>query len=154
MVPFGIELEMLDDCLHRTLHFATSWWKNLVVLRGDGTLSLGGSKLFDALSHNAYRLAHLLHAHEVAIVTVAMLADRDIEIKLWVAFVRLCLAQIPSRAGAAHHHARKAPGPGVGELDHPDVDIALLENAIFSQQTLEVVAYPEEGIAERPDVID
>src|SRR5258705_1831367 len=50
---------------------------------------------------------------EVAIVRVAMLANGDGEIQLGVAFIRLRLAQVPCRPGAAHHHPRKSPGPGV-----------------------------------------
>src|SRR5258706_16072638 len=104
-VAFGIELEVFDHCFHRTLHFATPWRNNLVIPDGDRSLSFSVPKLFDALLHDAHRLTHLLHAHEIAIITVAMLPNGNIEIKLRVAFVRLCLAQVPLRAGPAHHHA-------------------------------------------------
>ena len=100
------------------------------------------------------RLAHLLHADAVAIVIVAVLADRNVEIELGVALVGLRLAQIPRRARSAHHHAGKTPGPGVGERDHADVDVALLEDAVAGQQVFEIVADLEERIAERPDVVD
>jgi hypothetical protein len=66
----------------------------------------------------------------------------------------LCFAQVPGGTGAAHHHTRKTPTPGVRELDHGDIDIALLEDAVFRQQALDVVADLEEGIAERPDVVE
>src|SRR6266403_2152159 len=104
-VAFRIKLEMLDDRFHRTLHLAASGRSNLVIFDDDWPLSVALRKLFDALFHDAHRLAHLLHPHEIAIVAVAVLADRDIEIEFGIAFVRLCLAQIPRRAGAAHHHA-------------------------------------------------
>ena len=81
-VAFGIELEVFDHCFHRTLHFATPWRNNLVIPDGDRSLSFSLAKLFDALSHDAHRLTHLLHPHEIAIVTVAMLANGNIEIKL------------------------------------------------------------------------
>jgi len=48
----------------------------------------------------------------------------------------------------------KPPPPGVCELDHADSDVALLEDAIFRQQPLDVVANLEERIAERPDVLE
>src|SRR6266851_646369 len=56
--------------------------------------------------------------------------------------------------GAAYHHTGETPTPGVRELDHGDTDVALLEDAIFRQQPLDVVADLEEGIAERPDVVE
>src|SRR5262249_17017144 len=104
--------------------------------------------------HDAHRLAHLLHAHEIAVVAVAVLADRDVEIELGIAFVGLRFAQIPGSTGAAHHDTRKPPTPGVRELDHGDIDIALLEDTVFRQQSLDVVADLEEGIAKRPDVVE
>src|SRR5437660_133850 len=102
---------------HRPLRFGPSWLNDLVVAGRTKALSAGLAKLFDALFHDAYRLTHLFHAHEVAIVAVAVLADRDVEIKLGVAFIGLRLAQVPCRSGAAHHHAGKSPGPRLGELD-------------------------------------
>src|SRR5436853_503594 len=59
----------------------------------------------DALAHDLRRLAHLFHAHEIAVEAVAVLADRDVEIHLGVAFIGLRLAQVPGGAGAAHHYA-------------------------------------------------
>src|SRR5258707_4535889 len=91
---------------------------------------------------SAHRLAHLLHADTVAVVIVAVLADRDVEIELGITFVGLRLAQITGGAGAAHHDTGKPPTPGICELDHGDTDVALLEDAIFrsnpsmSSQTL------------------
>ena len=49
----------------------------------------------DALLDDAIRLAHFLDAHEIAIVAVAIHADRDVEIHEAVDFVRLLLAQVP-----------------------------------------------------------
>src|SRR5205807_5236975 len=55
---------------------------------------------------------------------------------------------------AAYHHTGETPTPGVRELDHGDTYVALLEDAIFRQQPLDVVAALEEAIAERPDVVE
>ena len=111
-------------------------------------------QLVAALLHDLGRLAHLFHADDIAVVAVAVLADGDVEIHLLVALVGLRLAQVPGRAGAAHHHAREAPGPRVRELDDADVDVALLEDAVLGEQGLEVVAHFEERIAERVDIVD
>src|SRR5262249_42022236 len=88
------------------------------------------------------------------VVTVAVLSDRDVEVELGIALVRLRLAQIPNRAGAAHHHARESPAPGVRELDHANADVSLLEYAVVREQALDVVADLEEWIAERDDVVE
>jgi hypothetical protein len=113
-----------------------------------------GSRSFSRHCFDAHRLAHLFHSHEVAVVAVAVLADRDVEIELGIAFVGLRFAQIPGGTGAAHHHSRKAPPPGIRELDLGDADVALLEDAIFREQALKVVADPQERITKRPDVVE
>ena len=64
------------------------------------------------------------------------------------------LAQIPCRARSAHHHAGEAPSPRIGERDHADVDVTLLENTVLRQQILEIITDLEEGIAKRSDVVD
>jgi hypothetical protein len=66
----------------------------------------------------------------------------------------LRLAQIPRCARAAHHDSRKTPTPGVRELDGGDVHVALLENAVFRQQALEIVTDLQKRIAERPNIVD
>jgi len=83
-----------------------------------------------------------------------VLADRNIEIHFGIAFVGLRLAQVPGRAAAAHHDTRKAPGPGVVEIDDADADIALLKNTVIGEQHFQIVARFEERIAEIPDIVD
>src|SRR3712207_9359923 len=61
---------------------------------------------------------------------VAVFSNRNVEVELGIALVRLRLAQVPSGAGAAHHYAGEAPGPGILELHITDADVALLEDAI------------------------
>ena len=153
-MPFGIELEVLDDGFHRTFHFTPSRRNDLVVAGGNEPLSVGLAKLFNALFHDAHRLTHLFHAHEVAIVAVAMLTDRDVEIKLGVAFIGLRLAQVPCRSGAAHHHAGKSPSPCIGELDHANPDVALFKNAIAREQPIQIVHHTQKGIAKGLNVVN
>ena len=99
-------------------------------------------------------LAHFFHANAVAIVVVAVLADRNVEVHFRIALVGLRLAQVPGGARATHHYAGKAPGPGIGQADNADVDVALLEDAVVGEQALDVVAHLQERIAERLDVVD
>src|SRR5262249_20479679 len=96
VIAFGIQLEMMDQSFHRAFHYRALRRHHLVVLNGDRA-ELGGQPLATLL-HDAYRLAHLLHAHEVAVVAVAVLTDRNVEFELGVALVRLRLAEIPGRA--------------------------------------------------------
>src|SRR5712672_4782629 len=145
---------MLDRCLHVALHLRAQRWKDLAVPGRERPLAFGPTKFVKALLHDAHRLAHFLHPYEIAVVAVAVLADRDINIELRITFVRLRLAQIPGRPGATHHDAREAPTPRVGELDFSDSDIALLEDAILREQDLKVVADLQEWVAKRPDVIE
>ena len=97
---------------------------------------------------------HLFHSNEIAIVAVAVLADWDVDIELGIAFVGLRLPQVPGGTGAAHHDTRKTPRPGVRKLDYGDADVALLENAIFCQQALKIVADLQEWIAKGTDVVE
>src|SRR6266404_1308085 len=138
MEALGVKLEMMDQCLHRALHLAPARREDLVVLDGDGSLPVGGTQLRDALLHDARGLAHFFHPDQVAVVTIAVLADRNVEIHLGVAFVRLRLAQIPRRTRAANHHAGKTPFPGLLERDYADVDVALLEDAVAGEQPVEI----------------
>ena len=47
-----------------------------------------------------HALAHLLDAHEIARIAIAVLADRNVEIHLVIDVVGLRLAQIPGDARA------------------------------------------------------
>src|ERR1700745_4233823 len=127
---FAVEFEVMDQRFHRALHLGASWRKYLAVLDRDRTLPIWSAELRDALSHDAHRLAHFFHADQIAVVTVAVLADRNVEIHLRIGLIRLRLSEIPGSPRATHHHAGKAPPPGVLQRHLADVHIALLENAI------------------------
>src|SRR6516225_5440786 len=151
---FGVEFEVVDQRFHRALHLAASWREDLVVLDRHRPLALRRPQLLDALPHDAHGLTHLFHADAVPVVAVAVLADRNIEVHFGIAFVGLRLAQVPRRAGAAHHHAGKTPLPGLLQRHHADVDIALLEDTVAREQAIEVIDHFREGVAERLDVVD
>src|SRR5262252_1753820 len=150
----GVKLEMLDHGFHGSLHFGAPGRDDLVVVDGDSPLRIRQSKFFDASLHDPNRLAHLLHAHEVAIIAVAVSTNRDVEIKFGITFIGLSFPQVPGGAGAAHHHAGKPPCPSIRELHGADTDIALFEYAVFRQQFFKIVTDLEEGIAKRPDVVE
>ena len=113
LVALGVELEVMDERFHRALHLAALGRRDLAVVGAHRPFAAARIELLAALLHDPGRLAHLLHADQIAVVAVAVLADGNVEIHLLVALVGLRLAQVPRRAGAAHHHAGEAPGPGV-----------------------------------------
>src|SRR2546423_10191198 len=154
VMALAVELEMVNGRLHRALHLGAQGRHDLVVLDGNRPPTFGQPQLLQALFHDAHRLAHLLHADTVAVVIVSVLADRDVEIELGIALVGLRFAQVPGGTGAAHHHARETPSPGVGERNYADVHVALFEDAIVSEQTLDIVAHLQEWVAERLDIVD
>src|SRR5207245_6774679 len=151
---FGVKLEVVDERLHGALHLGALGRDDLVVDHRDRPLPFARGELLQALLHDLGRLAHLLHADAIAVVIVAVLTHGDVEIELGVAFIGLRLAQIPCRARSAHHHAGEAPSPRIGERDHADVDVTLLEDTVVGEQALEIIADLEERIAKRGDVVD
>src|SRR4029077_11512506 len=70
VVALGIEFEMVDCRLHRALHFGAQWRHDLAVLDGNRPLTFGQPQLLQALFHDAHRLTHLFHAHEITGVAV------------------------------------------------------------------------------------
>src|SRR5262245_20583540 len=153
-MALAVELEMVDGRLHRALHLGARRRNDLVVLDGDRSRAFPRLQSAQALLHDAHRLAHLLHSHDIAIVVVAVLADRNVEIELGIALVGLRLAQVPGCARTAHHDPGKSPPPGIFERDRADADVALLEDAVFRQQPFDIVADLEERIAKRGDVVE
>src|ERR1700722_3629075 len=145
---------MVDHRLHGWLHFGASRRRDFAVVRHHWPFAAGRVQLLAALSHDLYRLAHLFHADHIAIVAVAVLADGNVEIHFLVAFVGLRLAQVPWRTRATHHDAGETPRPGVRQLDHADVDGALLEEAVSREQRFQIVANAEERIAKGFNVVD
>jgi hypothetical protein len=68
---------MLDACFHRPFHQHPKRGHNLGVFKYHRTLSFGGAQLFQALLHDPHRLTHLSHPHQISVLAVAMLADRN-----------------------------------------------------------------------------
>src|SRR5216683_4794008 len=58
---------------------------------------------FQRLVDDVEALLHLQHAYQVAVVHIAIGANRNIEIKLLIAAVRECFADIPHHTAAAQH---------------------------------------------------
>ena len=90
---------------------------------------------------------HFDHADQIPVEAIAVLADRNIEIHVGIAFIGLRFAQVPGCPRTTHHDAGKAPGPGIVQRHDADIDIALLEDAVTSQKLVDIV----DGLQERID---
>jgi hypothetical protein len=88
----GVELEVMDQRFHRGLHLAA---RGGVILPLASMSGPTGSLAMHCLMIG--RLAHLLHAAEIAVIAVAVLADRNLELELVVALIGLRTAQVPGR---------------------------------------------------------
>ena len=91
-------------------------------------------QLFNALFHDADRLLHLFDAAKIAVPAIAILPEDDIEVELVVAFIGLRTTQIPGDVGAAQHDAGETPVKGLFLGYDADINITLLEDAVFSDQ--------------------
>ena len=145
MEALGIELEMVDERLHRGFHLAALGRRDLAPCKHIA-LPLGRPQLFDRLVNDFQAFAHFLHPAQVAIIAIPVLTNRDHEVELIVAFVGLGAPQIPSQARAAHHHTREAPIQDLLLRDHADIAVALLENPVLREKALDII----EHIRERP----
>src|SRR5204862_6384886 len=91
----GDQLEVVNQRLHAGGQLVAGRQGDLAVVGYVGALGQAVERLLD----DPERLAHLLHAHAVAVVVVAHGADRDVELEVVVRRVRRGLAQVPRLAG-------------------------------------------------------
>jgi hypothetical protein len=112
---------------------------------------LPSGKLGDRLADDAHRLAHLLAADEVAVVAVALGADRDVEVVLLVAAVRLVLAQVERHAARPQVRAREAVGDRVLLGDDADAGGPVGEDLVPGQEVQDLLEERQELVAEGED---
>ena len=136
MEAFGIKLEVVDQSFHGALHIGAARWGHFGVFGQNGALG----HHFDTLLDDASTFAHLIHAAQIAVIAIAILANRHFELQFRIDFIGLAAAQIPRDARPTDHHARKAPVQNRLLIDDPDIDVALLEDAVIGQQGLDIVA--------------
>ena len=128
---------MVDQSLHGGFHFATGW-RGQLSTRHDRALPVRFAKLYNGLTDDRHGLTHFFHAAQVAVIAIAILADRNLEFEFVITFIGLCAAQIPSEAGATRHDARETPIKDVLFIDDADIDVALFEDAVFRQQAVHI----------------
>ncbi len=142
----------MDERLHVALHVGATRRAQLGVVHHHRARV--GAQPVDALGDDAVRLAHFLDPHQVAVVAVAVRADRDVEIHPVVDFIGLLLAQVPGDAGAADHRAREPELQRALRRDHADVHRALFPDAVVREQGLVIVDGLRKAFRERLDEVE
>ena len=112
-------------------------------LRHDRTVR----QLRQRLTNDPHRLADLLQAHQVAVVGVAVRADRDVPVEAVVDAVRLVLAQVELHAGRPQHRAGHAEVDRLFRAQPADVARARDENLVVRQQPVHVVGADQRLLA-------
>src|SRR3546814_4178818 len=72
MEPFGVKLEVMDQRLHRMLHFRAQRRHHLAIEAGDRAFG----HLIETLAHDPRRLADFLDPHHETVIAVAARAHR------------------------------------------------------------------------------
>src|SRR5207237_5785740 len=107
-----------------------------------------------ALLDDLVRLAHLLHANQIAVVAVAGGSQGNVELHPVVDRVRLLLAQVPPHARAAQHRPGEPERHRALRCDHADADSALLTDAVAGQQRLVLIDVSGKAAGEILDAIE
>jgi len=139
----------MDQRFHRGLHLATARRRDLVVR----DLHRPRLHLRQALPDHRHAFTHLADAHQVAVIAVAVAADRDAEIEPVVHLVRLRLAQIPRHAGGPQARPGEAPGQRLLRRHDADIHQPLLPDAVVGQQRLQVVDELRESLGPGTDLL-
>src|SRR5438093_5471760 len=95
--------------------------------------------LLDRLRHDARGLAHLFDADHVSIVSIARLADWNIELEILVRSVRLRFPQIPFNARTAKRRAGHSEVNRILSGNDSDTARAADPNAVFRKQCFVLV---------------
>ena len=106
VIALGVQLEVMDQRLHRALHLGARRRRELVVLH----LHRPRLHLAERLLDDLHALAHLGEPHQIAVVAIAVAADRNLELHLGVLVVGLRTAQVPRHAARAQARAGESPG--------------------------------------------
>lgn len=141
---------MMNQSLHVLLHRGSRRRGNLVVLNLDGA----GGHLVKALVDDAKGLTELLHSAQVAIVTVAVYTNGDVELYLVVCIIWLRFTNVPGYAGAAKHYAGEGVVQCVGGTDNAYALRASDPDSVVSQEFFSFVDAVAELCCPLVDVVE
>merc|ERR1711953_841721 len=75
-----IQFKVMNQGLHRSLHFSSGWWNTFSIIRSDVAFRHSVQALFN----DPQRLTHFLHADQVPIVAIAVGANRNIKLIIFI----------------------------------------------------------------------
>ena len=134
-VTLGVEEEVVDQGLHVLLHGSTGRRGDLEILDTDGS----SRHLVQALVDDAQGLAELLHADEVAVVSVTVGADREVKFNLVVGIIGLALADIPRDTRTTEHRTSEGEVERIGGGNDTNAPQTLDPNAVIREHLLGLV---------------
>src|SRR5262249_23615349 len=115
-VAHEIHSELALGALNGLVNLTKRRFDNLRHLRHYRSFRHAFQRLFD----DPVRLAHLLHSYKIAIVSIAMLAYRDLEVEILVRRIGKSAPEIPFHTGAAKKRSGQANVFRVMLVDYSD----------------------------------
>src|SRR5207247_191155 len=91
-------------------------------------------QVLDRLLNDLQALQHLLHAHQIAGITVPRRGTDDLEIEVFVGEVRLVFAQVAHHAAGPGNRSGAAQVDGIFLGEHADALGPLDENAVAIEE--------------------
>jgi len=148
--PLGHVHELVYQFLHFRQHPGFGRQEDL----GRGGVDGAVRQLVQALAHDPHALAHLLHAHPVAIVAIAPGAHRHFKLQLVIHQVRVRLAQIVRHAAGAQVGAGQPVIYGHLPRDHSHSLRPVHKNAVAGQERLRLLDIHHHLVKELPALLD
>ncbi len=124
------EQEVVDQGFHVFFHGGAGRRGNFVVFDADGARR----HFVEALVDNAETLAEFFHATEVAVVAVAVYADRHVELYLVIGIVWLAFPYVPGYTRTSKHDATETVVEGVGGRDDTDAFSTAYPDAVVGEK--------------------
>src|SRR5205814_2363899 len=121
-------------------------------LRIANTVRSGGQAI-QCLIDNLPALLHLQHAHKIAVVNIAIRANRNVEIELLVARIWEDLTDIPGDSATAQNRAAGSIGDGIFFTEHRNVSGAFQPELVIGEQCVILVEALWENAGECPYLI-
>lgn len=121
--------EVVDERFHVFLHRCAGRRGDLVVFDPDGA----GGHFVEALVDDAEGLAEFLHAAEVAVITVSVDPNWNVEFYLVVRIIGLAFAYIPRYTASSEHDAGESVVEGIGGGDDTDALSSTLPDSVIRE---------------------
>src|SRR5262249_12151396 len=108
-IALSKQFKVMDQGLHAAGNLPLGWGRNFGIVDPERT----GRQSIYSLANYFQAFFHLQHTHKVAIIDIAVCADRDIEIEPVIAGVWEGFTDVPDNAAAAQDGTRSAIGESI-----------------------------------------